>query len=102
MPRRPLLTHCAGPSPPRPISPPQLFMAQAGGAQDEAAIRKSIQAMKGMSDRQMEMMAKAAAVVSSGVERARAAKEWVASRQFFVIALAVLLLAVLLRWLGVM
>jgi hypothetical protein len=58
--------------------------------------------MRNMSDSQVEMMAKAASVLSKGAARARAARDWLASRQALVVALAVLLLAVLLRWLGIL
>jgi CHASE3 domain sensor protein len=80
-----------------------MMLAQSGGGpQNEAAVRKAVQAMRGMSDSQVEMMAKAAATLSSGAAKLRAAREWMASRAFLVAAVVVLLVAVLLRWLGIM
>jgi hypothetical protein len=80
-----------------------MMLAQSGGGpESEAAVRKAVQAMRGMSDTQMAMMAKAASTLSSGAAKLRAARDWMASRAFLVLAVAVLLLAILLRWWGIM
>lgn len=80
-----------------------MMLAQAGGdPRQEAALRKAVGAMKGMSDGQVAALAKAATAVTAGAARARAAKQWLASQPLLVAALVVLLVAVLLRWLRVM
>jgi hypothetical protein len=81
---------------------PQMFSAQSGGAQNEASIRKAVQAMRSMSDNQVQLMAKAASTLSTGAVKLRAARDWLAGRQLLVAALVVLFVAILLRWLGIM
>lgn len=78
-----------------------MMMSQTGGdPAQEAALRKAVSAMRGMSDNQVQMVAKAAAAVSGGVTRLRAFKERLAAQPLLAAAVAVLLLALLLRWLG--
>lgn len=58
--------------------------------------------MKNMSPGMMKFMSQTAAVVQSGAHAAQQARQWLASRQALVLAVAVLLIAILLRVLGVM
>lgn len=58
--------------------------------------------MKQMSPGMVKFMGQAAGAVQTGLRAAKAAQQWLASRQLFVVALVVLLVAVLLRWLGLM
>ena len=58
--------------------------------------------MKGVSEPQMKMMLKAAGVVQGGVRLYQRAKQLLLSRAVLVISLAVVLLAVVLRYLGLM
>lgn len=78
-----------------------MMLAQAGGdAGQEAAVRRMVQGMKGLSDGQVAVLAKAAATFTGGAARLRAARAWLASQPLLVAALVVLLLALVLRWLG--
>jgi hypothetical protein len=58
--------------------------------------------MKGMSDSQMKMVLKAAQVVQSGTKVIQRTKEFILSKGALALALIVLLMAVMLRLLGVM
>eukprot|EP00195_Chlamydomonas_chlamydogama_P015335 CAMPEP_0202894950 /NCGR_PEP_ID=MMETSP1392-20130828/4243_1 /ASSEMBLY_ACC=CAM_ASM_000868 /TAXON_ID=225041 /ORGANISM="Chlamydomonas chlamydogama, Strain SAG 11-48b" /LENGTH=129 /DNA_ID=CAMNT_0049579809 /DNA_START=1 /DNA_END=390 /DNA_ORIENTATION=+ len=58
--------------------------------------------VKGMSDTQMRMMMKTASVVQGVGQAAARTKEVLLSSRTLVVALAVILLAVLLRYLGIM
>lgn len=58
--------------------------------------------MQGMSDTQMKMMMKAAGAVQKGAQVVAKTKEFVTGRMGLVVAIAIILLAVLLRWLGIM
>ncbi|GFH28993.1 TPR_REGION domain-containing protein [Haematococcus lacustris] len=78
-------------------------MMQASGlVKSQAQAEAMVDQMQGMSDTQLKMMVKAATVVQSGARVVSRAKEFLYSRPLLVAALLVLLLAVLLRWLGVM
>jgi hypothetical protein len=74
--------------------------AAAGGADAEAAIRRMVRAVKGMSDGQVAAVARAASVGSGLLAKARAARDYLRERPLLVAAIVVLLLAVVLRWLG--
>jgi len=58
--------------------------------------------MQGMSDTQMNMMLKVANTAQKGARVYSKTKSFLASRAALVVALVVLLLAFLLRWLGYM
>lgn len=58
--------------------------------------------IKNMSPGMVKFMGQAAAVVQTGARAAQQAREFMASRQLLVLAVAVLLVAVLLRVLGIM
>lgn len=58
--------------------------------------------MKGVSEPQMKMMLKVAGVVQGGVRMYQRVKQLLLSRAVLLISLAVVLLAVLLRYLGLM
>ena len=58
--------------------------------------------MKSMSPLQMKMMMRVSSVVQRGAGVARSAGRFMVSRQALVLAILILLLAVLLRYLGVM
>lgn len=80
-----------------------MFMAQSGaGPDNEAQIRKMVQTMRGMSDAQVQMISKAASTLSQIVAKLRAARDHLYSQPLLVAALVVLVLALLLRWLGIM
>ncbi len=61
-----------------------------------------VKQIKGMSDTQVQWMLKATTYVQSALRAVQRAREFVLSRTFLLIALVVLLIAVLLRHLGVM
>jgi hypothetical protein len=78
-----------------------MLMAQGGGGpQSEEAVRKAVRAMRGMSDAQVAAVARAASVLSVVAAKLRAARDYLAGRAFLQLAIAALILAVLLRWLG--
>ena len=58
--------------------------------------------MKGMSDTQMKVMMKAATVVQKGAKAVQKTREALLSRTALLVAIAVVLLALLLRYLGIM
>lgn len=58
--------------------------------------------IKSLSDDQVRMMMKAAAVVHKGVRSVGAVKEFIASKAAFVLALIVLMVAIILRWWGIL
>jgi hypothetical protein len=59
-----------------------------------------VRQMQGMSDTQLQMMARAAGVVQRGAAVARAAGDIVRGRALLLLGLSVLLLALLLRYVG--
>lgn len=65
-------------------------------------IANSAMQMKGMSDSQMLMMAKAAGMVQGGAQMVGKAKDMLLSKGALLLAVAVVLLAVVLRVLGVL
>ncbi len=58
--------------------------------------------MRGMSDTQMNLMIKVATTAQKGARVYRKARAFLASRAALVLAVVVLLVAFLLRWLGYM
>ena len=58
--------------------------------------------MKNMNENQVKMMMKAASVVQGGARLMQRVKAFLLSNAALVVAFAVILLAVTLRWLGVM
>jgi hypothetical protein len=78
----------------------QMMAGMMGGDQQKAAL--VAKQLKQMSPTQLRLMTKAAALAQAGAQRAHQAKEWLASRQVLVVAVVVLLLAVLLRWYGIL
>ncbi len=58
--------------------------------------------MRGMSDAQVKMMVKAANVVQSGAKALRKTRDVLGSRAMLYVAIAVLVLAFLLRCFGIM
>lgn len=77
----------------------QMFMGS-GMSEDQAATMAG--QMKKMSPGMIKFMSQAAGVVGSGVAAAQQARQWLASRQLLALAVAVLLIAILLRVLGIM
>lgn len=77
----------------------QMFMGS-GMSEDQAAVVAT--QMKNMSPGMMKFMTQAAGVVQGGVRAAQQARQFLASRTMLVVAVAVLLIAILLRVLGIM
>lgn len=77
----------------------QMFMGS-GMSEDQAATMAG--QMKQMSPGMVKFMSRAAGVVASGAAAAQQARQWLASRQLLAVAVAVLLIAILLRVLGIM
>lgn len=77
----------------------QMFMGS-GMSEDQAAVMAT--QMKRMSPGMMKFVTQAAGVVQSGVRAAQQARQWMASRTMLVLAVAVLLVAILLRIFGIM
>ena len=78
------------------------MLLSSGMCKDEAQAQGMAAQFKGMSDTQMKMMLKAANVVQGGARAVQRVREFVLSRTALMLALAVVLLAVLLRHLGIM
>eukprot|EP00798_Chlamydomonas_sp_ICE-L_P001542 gene1543-32922_t len=78
------------------------MMKQSGLVKTDDQARQMAKQMKGMSDGQVKMMMKAANVVQAGSRGFAKVRDAVTSRSFLLISLLVLLLALLLRYLGVM
>lgn len=77
----------------------QMFAAH-GMSEQQATVMA--QQMKSMSPRMMKFMTGAAGVVQTGLQAAQQARQVLGSQQLLVLAVAVLLLAILLRVLGIM
>lgn len=73
-----------------------------GMSGNEDTARAMARQLKGLSKGQLRMMAKAAAVVQNGAAMARKAKDFLLRNKLILVAILILLLAVFLRWLGVM
>ena len=79
----------------------QMLMSSGMCKSEEQAAVAAAQ-MKQMSPEMMRVMAKMLGAGQTALQAARKAREWLASRQALVLALVVLLIAVLLRVLGIM
>lgn len=77
-----------------------MLMGMSGGSEQQAEAMAA--QVKSMSPTQMRMLTRAAGVVQAGVQTARKAREWLTSNVVLVVALVLLLIAVLLRWYGIM
>ncbi|KAF6265915.1 hypothetical protein COO60DRAFT_1476709 [Scenedesmus sp. NREL 46B-D3] len=77
----------------------QMLMGMCGNEQQAAVMASQ---MKKISPGQMRMLTKAAGVVQGGVQAARKAREWLAGNVVLVAAVVLLLVAILLRWYGIM
>lgn len=78
----------------------QMMKGMCGGNEEQAAVMAS--QLKKMSPGQVRMLTKAAGVVQGGVQTARKAREWLAGNLMLVAAVVLLLIAILLRWYGIM
>jgi hypothetical protein len=77
----------------------QMFLAQ-GMSEQQATVMAG--QMQNMSPGMMKFITKATGVVQTGVQAAQQARQYLGSHQVLVIAVVVLLIAVLLRVLGIM
>jgi hypothetical protein len=77
-----------------------MMKGMCGGNEEQAAVMAT--QLKKMSPGQMRMLTKAAGVVQGGVQTARKAREWLAGNLVLVFAVVLLVIAILLRWYGVM
>eukprot|EP00882_Tetradesmus_deserticola_P016830 GHRQ01017999.1.p2 GENE.GHRQ01017999.1~~GHRQ01017999.1.p2 ORF type:complete len:285 (+),score=175.06 GHRQ01017999.1:113-967(+) len=78
----------------------EMMKGMCGGNEQQAAAMAS--QMKNMSPGQMRMVTKAAGVVQGGVQTARKARAWLAGNVMLVVAAVLLVVAILLRWFGIM
>jgi hypothetical protein len=69
---------------------------------DRAQAEQMAKQMGGMSDAQMKVMMKAATTIQAGMRSFQKAKQFMVSKAALVVAVAILILAVVLRWLGIM
>lgn len=76
-----------------------MFKGMAGSETQAAAMAAQI---KKLSPSHVRMISKVAGVVQGGVQVAQAIRQWVASNLIVVICIVVLVIAMLLRWCGIM
>lgn len=69
---------------------------------DRAQAEQMAKQMSGMSDTHMKLLMKATGAIQAGAKAVRKAKQFLASRTALVIGIIILVVAVLLRWFGIM
>lgn len=78
-----------------------MLTASGGGPAAEAQVRRAVQMMRGASDRQIEVLSTFAAFAARAAKALAEARAALRRQPLLAAAIAVLLLAVVLRWLGV-
>lgn len=76
-----------------------MFKGMAGSDQQAAAMAAQV---KKLSPSHVRIISKAAGMVQGGVQLAQTVRQWVASNLVMVVCVVVLLIAILLRWYGIM
>lgn len=77
----------------------QMFMGMAGSESQAAAMAAQV---KKLSPTQLRMIGSAAGVVQAGIHKAQLVRHWLSSNLVLVLCVVVLIIALLLRWFGVM
>lgn len=76
------------------------MLASSGMCGDQAQAKEMARKMKSMSDNQAEMMIKAARVVQSGASAVKKTKNFLLGKAGLILALAMIVVGVLLRYMG--
>lgn len=78
------------------------MLSSSGMCKNEAQAKEMARTMKSMSDTQAEMMLKTAQVVQSGASAVKKTKDFLMGRAGLILALVMIIVGVLLRYMGLM